>query len=339
MRELLIRVDGGSSIGSGHISRCLAIAKEAEKLGVLSRFLVSTDESYAMLPNRARASILGSNPFNLRGSDADRIVGFWQSGALLVDSYGVSFPFFQRLRDSGIRTCYIDDDYLFKTERHEILRWPVDVLVDYRFCVDRDRLRGVYAETGAEVLAGPEFAPVAERFVGVGRNPTSGVSNILVTTGSTNPAGSLERIVRACRKAFPSARVKATVGRFAHFDAGMYGFGQKRVKLLHGVSDLAPLMREADLVVSAAGTTLYELCAAGVPSFAVPIVENQLENARGFAEAGCGGALLDLNWAEKELVEGLRSIAGIEVRRSFCSRMRSVVPGDGARKIVEALLG
>ena len=180
---------------------------------------------------------------------------------------------------------------------------------------------------------------MAERFVGVGRNPTSGVSNILVTTGSTNPAGSLERIVRACRMAFPSARVKATVGRFAHFDAGMYGFGQKRVKLLHGVSDLAPLMREADLVVSAAGTTLYELCAAGVPSFAVPIVENQLENARGFAEAGCGGALLDLNWAEKELVEGLRSIAGIEVRRSFCSRMRSVVPGDGARKIVEALLG
>ena len=45
MPALFIRADGGASIGSGHICRCLAIARQAEAHGMTVRFLVSTEDS------------------------------------------------------------------------------------------------------------------------------------------------------------------------------------------------------------------------------------------------------------------------------------------------------
>lgn len=66
-----------------------------------------------------------------------------------------------------------------------------------------------------------------------------------------------------------------------------FAFAQEpSVHVFRNLDDLAPLMREADLVVSAAGITLYEPCAVGVPTFAVPIVDNQLANACGFDKRG-----------------------------------------------------
>ena len=86
---------------------------------------------------------------------------------------------------------------------------------------------------------------------------------------------------------------KPVVGVFCRFE----DFASAQEPLVHvsrNSDDLAPLMREADLVVSAAGITLYELCAVGVPTVAVPIVDNQLANALGFAKRGCGAAITHL---------------------------------------------
>ena len=52
----------------------------------------------------------------------------------------------------------------------------------------------------------------------------------------------------------------------------------------------------SDLVISAAGTTLYELYTLGVPTIVVPIVENQLANAKGYEKTGIGKALIATAW-------------------------------------------
>ena len=45
-------------------------------------------------------------------------------------------------------------------------------------------------------------------------------------------------------------------------------------------------MQEADLAISAGGTTLYELCAVGTPTICYSMADNQLDNVRQFEKDG-----------------------------------------------------
>ncbi|HJF64805.1 MAG TPA: hypothetical protein K8U77_01635 [Slackia equolifaciens] len=74
---------------------------------------------------------------------------------------------------------------------------------------------------------------------------------------------------------------KPVVGVFCRFE-DFVSAQEPSVHVFRNLDDLAPLMREADLVVSAAGTTLYELCAVGVPTVTVPVVDSLLANVCGF---------------------------------------------------------
>ena len=57
-------------------------------------------------------------------------------------------------------------------------------------------------------------------------------------------------------------------------------------------TDIEQFMMEADVVISAGGSTLYELCAVGVPTISYSIADNQLNNVRKFHEDG----IIDCWW-------------------------------------------
>lgn len=50
--------------------------------------------------------------------------------------------------------------------------------------------------------------------------------------------------------------------------------------------DIEKYMMEADIAISAGGSTLYELCAIGTPTISYSFADNQLDNVTKFAEDG-----------------------------------------------------
>ena len=194
----------------------------------------------------------------------------------------------------------------------------------------------VYADGKTKICIAPAYAPVRPQFCDDGNGDRDFIKRILVTSGSTNERSLLERAALACLKAFPDVQVDVVVGALASFDAP----SDDRVVTHRGLTDLSSLMRDADLCISAAGTTLYELSAVGVPTIAVPVVENQIPNAKGFERLGLGLVVHDDRDLPQKLIAALKWYeADSQRRREYVSRMHDTVDCQGSLRIAKVLYG
>ena len=270
-------------------------------------------------------------------------VGKTDIKGVIVDSYAATDGFLATLRKcchgNGEKIGYIDDEYRFESGfSPEPVRLPVDVLVNYGLGASSELYWRAYEGSDVELLIGPAFAPVREEFSSTCYGVSDPVSTILVTTGSTNPDGALERLVSCCAEAIPEASIHIVVGANARFE-DEESF-ESRFVFHHNSRDMRSLMLASDLVISAGGTTLYELAALGVPTIAVPITENQLANVSGWRKHCLGFALQSVEWSDGELIGMIHSLAtGIALRQALSSGMREVCDGQGARRVAEAILG
>lgn len=344
MGSLLIRADANRRIGSGHAMRCSAVAAEAVRLGCGAVFAVSDEGSAAFAEGLGfPARILPGDARSLGREDAMRLAGLaeeLEASCLLVDSYAATDAFFDGLgvaRRQGVTVACIDDLFTFE-EGYRTAPLPrnVDAVVNYSFSASEAAYARAYDGSSADLLIGPTYAPVRRQFRCGPRACRPEVRRILVTTGSTNQGGLLEGLVEACLNAAPEVHVAVVVGKMASYDGPAGG----RVDVLRDVAGMAALMEDADLALSAAGSTLYELAAMGVPTVAVASTENQSLNADGFERLALGPVVLfeegrfaggDLGSIVSNLVEDLSA------RAAMAERGSSVVDGRGAERIVRTL--
>lgn len=322
--------------------RCRAIAGVLEKLGAQVAFAVADARPAAFLgPWSNRAEIVGGDCKALVREDGlvlGNVCRSHRARSLLVDSYGVSEAFFSAVREEApmIRVVYIDDLFNFSVGKlNRPRRWDVDAVVAYGFGLERAGFDETYAGVNTELMIGQRYAPLRPGFTGKDRLNSEHVRRIMVTTGSTNPSCVLETMASAALTAVPNAEIDVVVGALSNFslpaDASM--------RVHRGLTDLSSLMYDADLVVSAAGTTLYELCAVGVPTVAVPIVANQLPNADGFDATHLGMVVRPGDAFVTRLTATIRALAtDAFMRANLSSRMCATVDGKGSLRIAHFLV-
>ena len=298
--------------------RCSAVAKEVARLGGTAHFVVSNGESADFARGMGLATRI--EPGDIRvfcRDDGLRLASLadeLDAQAILVDSYAVTNGFFAGLcaaRRSGVRVVYIDDLFTFGDGYSSIPQQrAVDVVVNYSFSASAAVYRKVYGDACVVCLVGPFFAPIRGQF---------------------------ERRLGA--HAAPQAELSVVVGKMASYE----GVLTANVSVLHNVSDMAALMGNADLALSAAGSTLYELAVVGVPTVAIAMTENQSLNAAGFEELDLGpvfryeegcffGECGDLTSTVSRLS------ADRDARCSMSERASSIVDGRGAERLAQALL-
>ena len=116
-----------------------------------------------------------------------------------------------------------------------------------------------------------------------------------------------------------------------------------RVDLLFNATDMSPIMRNADLAVSACGTTLYELAACGVPTVGFSLVPEQTESGGSLSELGvieyAGAAYEDLDGCAGRIVSSLEQLAvDMEKRCSMSKEFHKLSDGRGCDKISDELM-
>lgn len=337
-RDVIIRTDVNQDIGSGHAVRCMAIADSVERQGGSVLFAVSHPDSASILLEAGKDCIVIPGDwleFGVNDGDAlgilSREIG---SASILVDSYAVTDTFFNALDESagkGCRIAWIDDRYTYELEKQLVpVQRRVDCVVNYSLGMSLEEYEAAYAGADTTLCIGPHYAPLRSQFYRYDERSYEKVERIMVTTGSTNEGRMLERMTSACLQAVPSVQIDVIVGGMSEFAS----FDDCRVIEHRGIADLAPFMCASDICISAAGTTLYELSAIGVPVVAVPIVENQRPNAAGFKRLGLGYVADNDSSIEDELINMLTNLVQNPAqRRAFVSTMHCTIDGKGAERI------
>ena len=105
--------------------------------------------------------------------------------------------------------------------------------------------------------------------------------------------------------------------------------------------DMAALMLEADLAITGAGSTCWELACLGVPMIPLVLADNQVAVADAMKEAEA--ALLPRSNVPSDVLEALQGLINApRMREALSSKGRRLIDGQGADRVaiaIEALIG
>lgn len=347
-RLVYFRTDGNSHIATGHLVRCMSIADACFSLGMKVCFLVSDQESKALLQSfdpacRFPVRILETAVYDDLEKELPEVLGMLNEAGqaeqiFFLDSYYVTEHYLSAVRTAA-KVAYLDDLQLFD--------YPADLLINYDV-IPESRSASYQAayQNAARTLLGASYTPLRAQFTDLQPYCRDRVSNILVTTGGSDPYHFCLRLIAAFRENsfLHLCQLHVVVGRLNEDKDKLYKLADELpfLQLHENVSDMASLMASCDLAVSAAGTTLYELCAAGVPSMSFCLADNQLTAAKAFDEAGAIPCAGDIRRSCDEVLGNVMNFVtymseNSKKRKAALETMRQLVDGKGAMRIAKAL--
>ncbi len=346
--DIYFRTDGNKEIATGHIMRCLAIARACAEKGAFVKFIVSDEESLSLLRER----FVRENEFpvlclyrDYRKIEAETPADLLSPSQplpeqerrddkpwLFIDSYFVTPAYFKAM-SSSFKTAYLDDLRSFGCE--------VDLVVNY----DSDKPCPYY-EKASDRLLGIQYTPLRAQFRNAAYTLRPKVENILFSTGGTDPYGVAEMLLqKICHSDLPLSAFQyhvVTSKANTRYDA-LLALSEKNphIHIHENVADMASLMASCDLAISAGGTTLCELCAVGVPSVSYLMADNQETAVNTFAKAGiipyAGDIRVQSDVSDRILSFLTDMSQNVELREKSSHAMRAFLDGRGAERIADRL--
>lgn len=352
---IYIRADANPNIGMGHIMRCLSIADAISIFDNDITFVLADDGVHNLISDSGYKAVVLHTDYK----SVEAELCSWPSTTpdiIIVDSYYITADYLRSLKDrvgKKGKLVYIDDLASFP--------YPVDVLVDYNAYAKLSTYEELYRNTAVEMpkfILGPNYAPLRAMFRSVPRKvQIEKTENILISTGGSDELHLALALIQYLMN-------RGADEKIYHFLLGAMNTDKERIRdiangrvVLHeNVSDMKSLISSCDLVVSAAGSTLYEICACGVPLITYSLADNQIPGAEAFSSLGLAVNIGDLRDPNSiipgavmsgELDEGSceriftaieELSADYEKRCEVGARMQEMIDGFGADRIVREIV-
>jgi len=336
-RLLVIRADASAAIGSGHVMRCLALAQAWQASGGTVRF--ASAELPPALEQRVRAGnheCSGIAAPRGTADDAAATIALAQVHAatwIVADGYCFDAAWQRLIKDAGLRLAIVDD-------YGQARRYHADLILNQNL----EASASLYAdrEPGARLLLGCQYALLRRDFVGCPppqRRFDAPATRVLVTLGGGDPENITAKVVAALGRL---TGIEATIvvgGSNPHLAAIRTSVAAAGHRLVVDAADMPALMAWADVAITAAGSTSWELARMGLCAIQLVIADNQASIAAALASAGATVNLGDARVVdEKTIADRLTELLADSVRRQHMSVCAAqLVDGHGAARVAAAL--
>ncbi len=330
-----IRVDVNRTVATGHIRRDIEIALCLRKMGRECIFISADENCLSYLePYGFKSVILNSRWDDMESEleNIQKVIEEYKIESLLVDSYMVTREYMRRLMQM---TCVTYFDELGK------FGYGCQQLVN-GVLVPPD-----YSKAPGKAFLGPDYVSLRQEFSALPpKRIRQNMEKLLITSGGTDNYHFCIKFLDYFLKQpeWKDIEVLVVVGELSVDKEQLEKLyaGEDRVRLYFNVSNMAQLMQEADYAVTAGGTSLYEVCAAGVSASCFAIGDNQIEIAKSFDERELVSYAGDFRENPSGTIENvlchMMRAKSEKIRREKAEKLQKVVDGKGAWRIAEALI-
>lgn len=339
-----IRADGNPQIGAGHIMRCISIAETLKDRGKVIIFLTADEESASLIASRGFATLTLHTKWDQMEDELATLLPILEEKKvrnIIIDSYQVTPAYMDAVRKHA-NIIYLDDMGLEA--------YPVDVLINYNIYAKEIPYEELYHRKNLplpRLMLGGEFVPLRSEFSTLEGKVRRIVRDVLITTGGGdlyNSAGAILNAVEANIAAFMGIRFHVVSGAYNPNTPGLKTMEKENsnLKVYENVRHMADLMKRCDIAIAAAGSTMYELAALGIPTICFYFAENQRRSAESFGKnlaINCGNFVQDQEGVTERIIQALKEYtASYESRSAACDLLTQTLDGDGASRIVEELI-
>jgi len=344
-KNLLIRADATTPIGTGHLMRCIALAQAWQDRGGKVTFLSNCesyelrqriiDEGFDFLPIETPHPDTNDLGFTLDMLSAMSHELSATSPWLVIDGYHFTPDYQKAIKENGCKLLVIDDmahlDY-----------YHADILLNQNihasslcYSCDSDTVKLLGCEY---VLLRREFL----KYKGWKRKIQEKANKILVTMGGADPDNVTLKVINALNLLDDSdLKVKIVIGpenpNLAIIKKALHQ-SQSSLQLLQR-ADMPELMRWADISISGGGSTCWELAFMQLPYLVIILSDNQERIAKGVGEAR---AALNCGWFD-DLSENLLSnyieqiIEDSITRKKYVEKGMELLDGLGVERVIDTM--
>lgn len=296
MINIIFRVDSAIEIGTGHVMRCLTLAKQLREKGANVFFICRDFEGNIIRLIRDENFIV----YILKKVTEDKVLSWmienWVLDAeetkeiikneighcslLIIDHYGISEDWERMLIDSVDMVMVVDD---LANRKH-----ACDILLDQNYYLNQlIRYNNLVPDYCIKLL-GPDYLLLREEFLKFkpAQRCDENIENVMVFYGGTDPTAETLKALKALESF--NFNITVVVGnKNPHIRLIKKKCADmKRTRLLIQTNEIAKLMRESDIFIGAGGSSLWERCFFKLPSIVTITADNQRELSQTIASQG-----------------------------------------------------
>lgn len=337
---IAIRTDANKEIAMGHVMRCLAIAKQLRAMGEKVIFFTSGDYASDFIRKNEFECCVLQYKYNNKEAELSEFISILKRKnieCILIDSYEITEMYMESLKKEFI-LAYIDDLNMFK--------YPADLIINYTYNTEMSLYSKWKYDSKTRFLLGSKYVPLRPEFANVTIGCQQRARNIFITTGGADEHNMLLEIIHRLLNPYWSQFNKIIIaGKFYEhlIDLKNIESQENSVKIYHDISDIAEIMKQCDIAISAGGTTIAELCACGIPTIGFAVAENQTYGLEAYAKDGIVRYAGDVRNGKNKVIDNielyLRDFASDKKTRERQGKLaHNIIDGNGAMRIAQEIM-
>lgn len=337
MFKILFRVDSSSKIGSGHLMRCLNLAKY---LNIDNTEFICTYNNKINIPfkvnyiEKSNDSWLG----NTWEDDCDKTISIIKKNnltslLLIIDQYSIDYKWETKIRPFVKSIMVIDD---LHNRKHNC-----DFLLDQNLYLDNINLYKKLVPENCKILLGCEYLILNKCFLNIKRVRTC-VKRIYIFFGGSDTPNLTEKLLKYLIK-YKNIVFDIVIGKLnKNYNNILNKYSNyKNINIYYNITQdkIATIIYNSDLCIGSSGTSCYERCVSGVFSLVITIANNQVNNAINLHKLGVIDYIghYDKENLFNELIIKLEKYIKIDNWRDIYNKCLEFVDGMGLKRIKNTL--